>query len=214
MKTKPNDLPPRSPTPKKKLKLRKTPNKVSETLSIAGSAASTKSNKSFKLPFLKQIAKDIEKAGGIVNCSLAKDVFNNPDNFGRYGVPGSDIRKRVSKKVSQWRELHSEGRYTEEVLNRFGVKSYSVSKKFASASDASSIDGYLSSSSDDDSLSSKSDLEKQPKKTPSRAPPLTEIQTVAPGIVTMTEPNQSPIRPRTPSSMPAPPGVSKCYIVE
>lgn len=125
--------------------------KVSDTDSTATSS-------SYRIPLniLKQLAKDIEEAGGIGELdkkenkhSLLPKILDNKEIY-------KDIRGKLLKKAHTWLAYHKDGRYSELVLNRLGVKS-AESLKVARRSRASIDESSLSFSADDESSEDSSD---------------------------------------------------------
>ncbi len=129
---------------------------------------------------LKQLAQDIEKAGGIdrvkgskrgepevEGTSLYKILQKRPTI---YGVRGCKLRSKLSDRVAKWKIQAKKGKYTDTVLNRLGVKSFETLKKEKKDnqrdSDSSSCAGSFQSDADSDLSSEASEGEKAtPKKT-------------------------------------------------
>jgi hypothetical protein len=82
----------------------------------------------------KQLATDIEKAGGIKNLSdnsgqrLARILDLRPDVYGKRGVDPKKDNKRtqIQKKVWCWKQLEKQGTHCQIVLNRLQVKSFAT----------------------------------------------------------------------------------------
>ena len=129
---------------------------------------------------LKQLAKDIEKAGGInrvkgskrgepegEDTSLYQILQKRPTI---YGVRGCKLRSKLSDKVAKWKKQAKKGKYTNSVLNRLGVKSFETlkdeKKNNQRDSDSSSCASSFQSNVDSDLSSEASEGEKAtPKKT-------------------------------------------------
>jgi hypothetical protein len=142
---------------------------LSPSLHSTGSAGSSARK---ELPFflLKQLAQDIEDFGGLKTfkgTGSAQDLCklcNQREDL--YGKRGESLREKITKKVFRWKELEDQGLYVENVLNRFGVRSFQNQKKQEKdpgGTRKKSIEESLaelsissSSSSDEDSSSSSS----------------------------------------------------------
>jgi hypothetical protein len=96
------------------------------------------------MPFhiIKQLLQDIESESGISGlersgkktlAALLDKKNKERDNLG-YGQRGSELRKKVSKKVSKWKQLELQGQYSEKILNFYGVTSFANRKKKTPAS--------------------------------------------------------------------------------
>lgn len=101
--------------------------------SVDGSLSSASStNARNKLPqyVQKQLAIDIERAGGIDECgkavSISKICNNRIDAEGNYfyGAPTSAFRRKVQKKVERWKGLSRDGQYWYKVLKNFQILSF------------------------------------------------------------------------------------------
>jgi hypothetical protein len=132
-----------------------------------GSLSTTSIHGGLPLNIQKELAQDIEKAGGI-KLLFAKDHFldrlcNEREDV--YGRRGQSIRQQIQKKVYRWKAYDQEGTYVDKVLNRLKVKSTANLKKSAKKlqfqqeddaglSDSESSSGSsLSSTSSQDSAS-------------------------------------------------------------
>lgn len=94
----------------------------------ATSASSSRSRASLSLHIQKQLARDIEAAGGIKvfigsEHKLCEILTNREELYGKRADP---IRTAISKKVYRWQLLHHDGQYIENVLNRFKISSYAI----------------------------------------------------------------------------------------
>lgn len=108
--------------------------------SESGSVSSASSNNSrTHLPkfIQKQLAIDIEKAGGIDACGngngfkLLKLCDKRVDGDGNYfyGSQSSSLRRKVQKKVDRWKELSRDDLYQNRVLDHFRILSFEALKK-------------------------------------------------------------------------------------
>ena len=105
-----------------------------------GSGSSTASRPGIPLHIQKQLASDIEAAGGI--AAFKPDPRGTEQAVSKlcderievYGARGGKLREKIRKKVWYWRKLHQDGKYAEQVLNRLGVKSAANLKKAAKKS--------------------------------------------------------------------------------
>jgi hypothetical protein len=131
--------------------------------SVTSSPSSTSSRRlGIAISVQKQLAQDIEEAGGIkkfVGTELvAKQALsllcNKRQNI--YGERGDRIRTKIHKKVYSWKVYLLDGTYHDRVLNRLGVQSFATlqieKKKGKQHIEVYSSDE--SSSSDDESTSS------------------------------------------------------------
>lgn len=84
---------------------------------------------------LKQLAQDIEKAGGLdkisqksatVGQTTLYSILQNRQHV--YGARGSELRGLLSDKVAKWKVSLKRGTYTDRVLNRYGVESFANAK--------------------------------------------------------------------------------------
>jgi hypothetical protein len=101
----------------------------------SSSQASNSSSNRPGLPLFvqKQLAIDIEEAGGINivvvdasdNQALSQLCNRNQKLYGKRGDP---IRRRIRRKIEYWKQYCIEGTYQEKVLDRLHVKSASVLK--------------------------------------------------------------------------------------
>jgi hypothetical protein len=115
-----------------------------DSLSVSGgsvrSDSSTASSRGIPLHIQKQLAFDIEAAGGI--AAFKADPEGTEQAVSKlcearseiYGARGGPLREKIRKKVWYWRQLHKKGQYIEKVLNNFGVKSAANLKKAAKSS--------------------------------------------------------------------------------
>jgi len=133
-------LPPRSPSlqsPVKASALAAAAAAHKEDSSVASSLASSttslntsgsRKRESLPLHLQKQLAFDVEQAGGIAEFkrgeetaqTLAKILDLNPE---LYGNQGDCIRARIRKRVNYWSVKNKKGTYVSEVLNHLGVQS-------------------------------------------------------------------------------------------
>ena len=102
---------------------------VSPSVSLGSSGSRT--GTPLPLHLQKQLARDIENSGGIKafegsDHTLA-EVLNKREDL--YGIRGSILRSRITKKVYWWKLLQRRGEYVEKVLNLFSVKSAVVQLK-------------------------------------------------------------------------------------
>jgi hypothetical protein len=111
--------PPKSPAPPS------SAHKDSDSESVLSQVSSASSVRA-ALPIFtqKQLAQDIEEAGGIKVFKNSKQPLsilcnNNEDVYGKRGDP---IRAKITKKVVIWKAF-SEAEYVDKVLNRLRVKS-------------------------------------------------------------------------------------------
>jgi hypothetical protein len=75
----------------------------------------------------KQLAQDIEKGGGIESLLTGSDQKVNSLCNSRqevYGRRGHPIRRKIQNKIYRWKALYHQGKYADQVLNRFQVKSF------------------------------------------------------------------------------------------
>jgi len=130
--------------------------------SSVGSGSSTASRPGIPLHIQKQLAADIEAAGGIgaikadgdTDQAVRKLCDERPEV---YGVRGAPLRTKLRKKVYFWRRLDKDGQYVEKVLNRLGVKSAANLKKVAQRTS-------LAASSSSSDLSDEGDRKRPPTK--------------------------------------------------
>ena len=99
-----------------------------EDQSVASSVSSSRSRAELSLSIQKQLAIDIEAAGGIKTFDgsdqkLCHILTNREDIYRKRADP---IRNDIRKEVYRWQILEREGRYVEKVLNRLEVKSYAI----------------------------------------------------------------------------------------
>lgn len=97
--------------------------------SASVSVSSSVARKRLAFHIQKQLAQDIEAAGGI-------KLFKNKDGHRLshlcdnreelYGPRGDDLRQKITKKVYRWQLLDKDGVYIEKVLNKLQVKSFST----------------------------------------------------------------------------------------
>lgn len=89
----------------------------------------------------KQVAKDIEEAGGIA-LFVGKDTYslarllnskNNPLYNGQGVEDRKKLRRRIQSYVYRWQKWHKEGKYEDKVLLVYGVKSALQRQKEADA---------------------------------------------------------------------------------
>jgi hypothetical protein len=130
-------LPPKSPELRRKnsLSANRPPGEdrvqvASPSVSI-GSSSGSRTGTPLPLNLQKQLARDIENSGGIKafegsDHTLA-EVLNKREDL--YGIRGSILRSRITKKVYRWQLLQRRGEYVEKVLNLFSVKSAIVQLK-------------------------------------------------------------------------------------
>lgn len=172
--TKQQDHAPSTPTPKqsatkkknkvnpirplKSPELRKQP-KESATADVddgnQSDVSSTSSRPGIPYHLQKQLAKDIEKAGGIKTFkkgnqsqSLAALCDKRTDLFGKRG---SVLRRKIINKVYRWEILNRDGLYTDKILNKFSVKSAATLRSEKKGSKAPTSESELSSSAEEDS---------------------------------------------------------------
>jgi hypothetical protein len=92
------------------------------------SISSSRSRAGLSLHIQKQLARDIEAAGGIKVFAGKEhklcELLNNREEL--YGRRADPIRTAISKKVYRWQILENDGRYVEKVLNRFKISSYAI----------------------------------------------------------------------------------------
>jgi hypothetical protein len=119
--------PPKTPAPPSSAGAHSRDSDSESVFSEAGSASSLRS----ALPIFiqKQLAQDIEEAGGIKvfkenSGGTANQLLSGlcNDNKDIYGKRGDKIRARITKKVITWKGL-DKAEYIDKVLNRLGVKS-------------------------------------------------------------------------------------------
>jgi hypothetical protein len=92
------------------------------------SVLSSRSRAELSLSIQKQLAIDIETAGGIKafvgsDQKLCKILTDREDIYGKRADP---FRKVIRKKVYHWQLLERKGTYVEKVLNRLEVRSYAI----------------------------------------------------------------------------------------
>ncbi len=73
----------------------------------------------------KELAQDIERAGGIKLLSANEQSLSHLCNSREdiYGRRGHPLRQQIKKKVYRWKGLDQSNQYVDRVLNRLGVKS-------------------------------------------------------------------------------------------
>jgi hypothetical protein len=174
--------------------------------------SSTDSQRGLPSFILKQLVFDIEEAGGIKNLAKTKNhilhgiVDQRPELYGKRGDPR---RSQIQKKVWGWKQLHKEGKYFEQVLNRLQVKSFSTlqfeekNRKKNGRKLGDEFQTSTSSGSDSESISSSESIS-VPKK--ERASPPRVIDTRTPRNIDTTKMSASP---RTTSNTPVPRGAGK-----
>jgi hypothetical protein len=139
-----------------------------------GSSSTTSTHGGLPLNIQKELAQDIEKAGGIKylhpnDHSLSRLCNTREDVYGRRGQP---IRQQIQKKVYRWKAYDIQGIYKDKVLNRLKVKSIANLKisarklQFQQEDDAGLSDSESSSGS---SLSSTSSQDSASSPLPNRA---------------------------------------------
>jgi hypothetical protein len=99
-----------------------------EDQSVASSVSSSRSRAELSLSIQKQLAIDIEAAGGIKTFDgsdqkLCQILADREDIYAKRADP---IRKVISKKVYRWQLLERKGTYVEKVLDRLEVNSYAT----------------------------------------------------------------------------------------
>jgi hypothetical protein len=134
-------LPPKSPAraslpPKSPARARLPPKSPArqqvdtEEQESVGSNTSNGSDRGIAGHILKQLAKDIEAAGGIklftkegknLDQALCFLCDHRQETYGKRGQP---LRSQITKKVYRWQILDKEGRYDSKVLNFYQVKSF------------------------------------------------------------------------------------------
>lgn len=141
--------------------------------SDAGSTTSSQSRPGLAKFIIKQLATDIEEAGGIAKFVdrneqqkshlLMELLDKRPDTFQRRG---HKVRNQIQKLVWGWGKKYRENTYSEKVLNLYQVNSYATitklkaeqtlptSKASSQSDDDCSSSSSLSSSSDDESIGS------------------------------------------------------------
>jgi hypothetical protein len=92
------------------------------------SVSSSRSRAKLSLSIQKQLAIDIEAAGGIKifegsDHKLYELLTNREELYGKRGDP---IRTAISKKVYRWQLLERKGEYVEKVCNRLKISSYAI----------------------------------------------------------------------------------------
>ena len=93
----------------------------------AASVSSSRSRAGLSLHMQKQLARDIEAAGGI-KVFIGKgehklcELLNKREEL--YGKRADPIRSIIGKKVCRWQLLENQGQHVEKVLNRFKISSY------------------------------------------------------------------------------------------
>jgi hypothetical protein len=98
-----------------------------------GSLSTTSIHGGLPLNIQKELAQDIEKAGGIkllllnFNDQSLSRLCNAREHV--YGRRGEAIRQQIQKKVYRWKAYDQEGIYVDKVLNRLKVKSIANLKK-------------------------------------------------------------------------------------
>jgi hypothetical protein len=109
----------------------------------------------------KELAQDIERAGGIKLLSANEQSLSHLCNSREdiYGRRGHPLRQQIQKKVYRWKGLDQSNQYVDRVLNRLGVKSTENLKQAEKKNlplDKADEDVSDSESSSDSSLSSTS----------------------------------------------------------
>jgi len=155
-------LPPKSPELRRNspLSANRPPGEDREQVASPSVSIGSGSRTGTQLPLnlQKQLAIDIENSGGIKafegsDHTLA-EVLNKREDL--YGIRGSLLRSRITKKVYRWKLLQRRGEYVEKVLNLFSVKSAIVQLKECQEQRE---DSSLSSSSGSSSTSSESSVD-------------------------------------------------------
>jgi hypothetical protein len=192
--------------------------------SSQGSYVSSTDRKGLPSFLQKQLAIDIEKAGGIKNLAetnthvLHSIVDQRPDIYGR---PGDPRRGQIQKKVWTWKQLHKEGKYIEKVLNRFQVKSFDTLQfeernRKRNPRKIADEETSISSSSDSESISSgdssvsNQEATAQERTAQERTPPPRVIDTQIPQGV---DKSKMPMSPRSTPNTPVPKGAGKFLFV-
>jgi hypothetical protein len=184
-----------------------TPDSVADESSVSSLGSyisSTDGQHRAGLPLFlqKQLAIDIEKAGGIKNLTtetvthtLCRLLDQRPDV---YGKQGDSKRSQIQKKVWSWKQLHKEGKYIEKVLNRFQVKSFDTlqfeernrkKNPRKRGDDETSISSSSSDSAESISVSGNKEEGKHP-------PPVIDTPIIPQHIATITKMSDPP--PNTP----------------
>ena len=147
--------PPKSPTPPS------SAHRDSDSESLLSQVSSASSLRA-ALPIFtqKQLAQDIEEAGGIGVFKNSKQplsiLCNNNEDV--YGKRGDSIRAKITKKDVNWKAF-SEAKYVERVLNRLQVKSAATLEFQSRSANKAKYKKKISLQqfSDDDSSSDESD---------------------------------------------------------
>ena len=140
---------------------------VVSSLGETASRSSTSSRPGLPLTTQKQLAEDIEEAGGILKfkkgsehaLSNLLDAKAAERQDGIYGLRGDHdgVRDRIRKYVWRWRRLQKKGEYAEKILNKHKVQSFANRKKGAKSKDKEDATSSISSSSSSDGSSTSSD---------------------------------------------------------
>ena len=110
--------------------------------SISGQSFSSNSTTSSRpgipLRIQKQLARDIESSGGIKGFKSKDDpqpireLLDRKESErqdGVYGRVGDPIRTQIRKKVWRWSKLDQEGKYVEQILGPWNIKTFAVLQK-------------------------------------------------------------------------------------
>lgn len=155
---------------------------------------------------LKQLATDIEAAGGIQKFSglnkapqALASLCNTREDL--YGLRGDKLRNKIGKQVHRWVLLHKKGQYVDKVLNRFSVRS-AKNKNHRSTNHRSTGESSLSSSDSESESSDNSESESSDKDNASTSSsistPKAAKQPKQPQIVRGTQPQLSKQWPHSP----------------
>lgn len=195
--------------------------------------SSTTNRSKLPLHIQKQLAQDIEEAGGIRSFRSDKtksllQICNKQTDI--YGKSGEETRKRIQKKFYWWQQLDLQDLYASKVLNRLQVKSFETIKtekreqarqagtceesELSSSAGSGSESESSRSSSSSSSDSSTAAFPKIAKKIPRREIP-TKIKTLKNGKVRSSKEPAIPPPPQKMSSRsprkPLPMGIGKFF---
>lgn len=121
-------------------------------------ASSTASRPGISYHVQKQLTYNIEHSGGI-QAFLGKNNEQGISNLCNnradelFGKRGDKLRIQISKKVYRWGVLHTQGLYTDKILNRHSIKSWATLQA-EKRNQSNKVASDLSSSGDFDSDSS------------------------------------------------------------
>ena len=147
------------------------------------STSTTSSRPGLPLAIQKQLARDIESSGGIKGFKNKDDpqpirqLLESKEaerQDGIYGRVGDPIRTQIRKKIWRWTKLDERGKYVEEILNPWKIKTFATLQKASRKAKRTgqktepkdNSDSSVSSSGSSSSSSSSSSLQAATSKKP------------------------------------------------